>query len=52
VDLAVLVYGLLRAIIETIVIESLAVVAPGAKMNVSGQCGVAGHDHVPQPRRR
>jgi hypothetical protein len=46
VDLAVLVYGLPRAIIETIVIDCLAVVAPGAKVNSSDESGVAKHDHA------
>jgi hypothetical protein len=46
VDLAVLVYGLPRATIETIVIECLAVSAPGAKVNPPGECGVVNHDHV------
>jgi hypothetical protein len=46
VDLAVLVYGLPRVIIETIVIECLAVAAPGAKVNSPGESGVVKHDHV------
>ena len=46
VDLAVLVYGLPRATIETIVIECLAVAAPGAKANSSGESGVVNHDHA------
>ena len=46
VDLAVLVYGLSRATVETIVIECLAVSAPGAKVNSSGESGVVNHDHV------
>ena len=46
VDLAVLVYGLSRVTIETIVIESLAVAAPGAEVDAPGESGVANHDHL------
>jgi len=46
VDLAVLVYGLPRAITETIVSESLAVAVPGATMNPPGEGGVARRDHA------
>jgi hypothetical protein len=46
VDLAVLVYGLRRATIETIVIECLAVSAPTATVNSSNESGRAKHDHA------
>ena len=46
VDLAVLVYGLSRAVIEGIVIDCLAVAAPGAKVDSSGESGISDHDHL------
>ena len=46
VDLAVLVYGLPRATIETIVIECLAIAAPGAEVSSPGESGAVKHDHV------
>jgi len=45
VDLAVLVYGLPRAVIQTIVADSLAFAAPGATMNMATE-SAAKDDHV------